>query len=179
MPNESTASFPSKLRAAASGGFVIGAFLLAWASLPLAGADKAAKALEEFRRAVASPEPLILVPVVMALFACLALSWNGPIDAFSRWLLRPALGFCSDFCVTAAGAVLPFGLLGVRSEPGRVLGYTVLVFVVVAGAGWMFHHAFDVSRQMSDRALPDVRRAAINWIGFAGLFACGLIAYFS
>lgn len=170
-------SFFQKLWPSASGGFVIGAFLLLWSSLPLSGAAKAADALDAFKKNVASPEPLILVPVIVALLACMALSGNGPVDLFSRWLLRPALSFCADFCITAAGAILPFGLPWLRSSPGQAAGYMTWGFFVVAGAGWMFHHAVELSEEMSCDTLPRRQKLALNWIGFAGLIAWGAVTF--
>lgn len=166
-----------KLSSSASGGFVIGAFLLLWSSLPLAGAAKATEALDAFRRSVAAPEPLVLVPVLVSLLACMALSGSGPVDLFSRWLLRPALGFCADFCVTAAGAILPFGIPWLRAFPGQAAAYMAWAFVVVAGAGWMFYRAVELSADMSDGTMPRNKRMALNWIGLFGLVAWSVIEF--
>lgn len=170
-------SFASKLRSSAPGGLVIGGFLLLWASLPLRGAAKASEALEAFQKNVASPEPLVLVPVIVAMLACMAFSGNGPIDFFSRWLLRPALRFCADFCVAAAGAILPFGLPWLRTDPRQAAAYMALAFVVVAGAGWTFHRGVELSEEMSSDTLPQRTTRVLNWLGFAGLAAWGALEF--
>lgn len=141
---------------------------MAWTGANLPGSAETAKALEDFRKAVATPEPVILIPVLFISLVMLALTgvpWAKPI---TRILVRPALRFCSDFCATAAGAMAPFALQHLRANPVGSLTFTVLGMVVAGLAGKVFDMAAEAHEVAAEESLEGWKRDALAWVGLIG-----------
>jgi len=160
------------------GGAVVGGALMAWTTFSLPGAAETAKALADFKKAVATPEPAILVPVLFISLVMLALSGLQWAKLPTRFLLRPALRFCSEFCATAAGAMAPFALVHLRSDPGASLITTFLGLVVAGSAGKVFDMALEVHEAAAEESSERWQINALAWIGLLGSVGMGLTWFF-
>lgn len=172
------ASYIPGLIRSAWGGLIIGAFLLLVSHSSLPGASEASATLKTFAQSFLKPEPAILVPLLFAGGLMLALTGVSWVHFLTKWLLRPALDFCSELCRTAAGVAIPMAFAIESISLWRSILMAAAGFVVIGSAGWVFHAASKIWDDLEeDSPNKERKRKLVTWISFIGTIAFAAIIY--
>jgi hypothetical protein len=136
-----------------------------------AGLARSNRTAEPVQKTAVEPEGKILIPVLIALIASLACAGMRGVNFLSAILLRPAMGFCEDFCIVSAGASVPFSLREFWLHPTLSVALAVFVFACAAGVGYLFHVSIHLSHLLSDERLPRFRENLVRGLSAVALFA--------
>jgi hypothetical protein len=157
-----------KLAESSLGGFVVGALLFTYAHLPILGTAGLLGVWDDFKKAAASPESAILVPALLGFLLSLAFTGHKWVDRCARWIVRPAMKFCADFCVTAAGAAVPLTAQIWLSNPFQGLAAAACLYFLAGAAGAAFYYGVWVSEGMT-------KHYVLEWEGFIRILARGAL----